>query len=181
VLATSVVSLAAALLATGHAIPCRASPIYPGLIASIVGAQAPPSCLICDDSLLGGLGTATKPLAVYLRSRGLVANDEGSLRNALAAAAAEQHDSDHDGVTDVDELKAGTDPNNAETATVPPPIYGCGGSNVSGAAPTNLPAAAMAVMAAVCLARRRRGRMRSTDDKRRETPRSDMRNSISRG
>ena len=103
----------------------NASPFYPGLLQQLSGAAEPPPCLVCHESPAGGFGTATKPFAMYLRSRGLKAADEAALRNAFAAAAAERHDSDGDGVLDVDELKAGTDPN-AGGAGPPPPEYGCG-------------------------------------------------------
>ena len=119
----------------------------------MVGAAQSPPCTICHTTPNGGLGTATKPLAVYLRSRGLVAEDEASLRNALTAAAGERHDTDQDGVIDTDELKAGTDPNGAG-ADLPPVQYGCG--NVSGAQPSSTSLMAMIATALACLARRSR-------------------------
>lgn len=147
----------AAIIATMSAAPrAHASPIYPGIVASVVGAPHSPPCTVCHETPSGGLGTATKPLAVYLRSRGLVANDEGSLRNALAAAAAEKHDSDGDGVSDVDELKAGTDPNVVGTDALAPPEYGCGGgNNISGSRSTNNGFMAAFALAYLCVARRR--------------------------
>jgi MYXO-CTERM domain-containing protein len=138
-------------------LPSRAlaSPTYPDVIASVTGAPAPP-CTVCHQTAAGGLGTATKPLAVYLRSRGLVASDEASLRNALAAAEAEHHDSDGDGISDFDELKAGTNPNeppSADDQGPPPPEYGCG--NVSGGPPPGAEGGLLFVVGAL-LARRRR-------------------------
>jgi len=60
-----------------------------------------------------------------MRSRGLVSQNIASLDTALDALAAERTDSDHDGVPDIDELEAGSDPNVAGGGSVPPPSYGC--------------------------------------------------------
>lgn len=132
--------LVVAAFSTTYARMTSASPIYPGIVAETVNAKASPPCTTCHVTPTGGLGTATKPFAAYLRSRGLVADDETSLRTALAAAAGEAHDSDDDGVSDIDELRAGTDPNSA-AADLPPPQYGCG--NMSG---RNTSSASLAVL-----------------------------------
>jgi hypothetical protein len=63
--------------------------------------------------------SATKPFAVYLKSRGLMEFDDGSLRRALAAAQGEPQ-----GKPFIVALQQGLDPNPAET--VPPIDYGCG-------------------------------------------------------
>jgi hypothetical protein len=60
-----------------------------------------------------------------MRSRGLNAYDERSLKTALMAITAEKKDSDEDGVADVEELKAGENPNVAAGDDFPPPEYGC--------------------------------------------------------
>jgi uncharacterized protein (TIGR03382 family) len=93
---------AAALLAT---------PDFPEAIQRDLQLQAPPRCTICHATDAGGAGTAVQPFVVYLRSRGLQPFDEDSLRNALLAAAGERHSSSGNGVTDIDALKAGLDPN----------------------------------------------------------------------
>lgn len=102
----------------------HASPIYPPIVAEVTGAAHSPQCIICHETPQGGIGTATRGFAVYLRSRGLVAKDEASLRAALAAAKGEMHDTDGDGVPDVDELSAGRNPN-GDAAVASPIEYGC--------------------------------------------------------
>lgn len=72
-----------------------------------------------------GGGTATTAFATYLRSRGLQAGDAVSLRTALAAARGERHDSDGDGISDVEQLKAGRDPSAGAVDAAPPPEFGC--------------------------------------------------------
>jgi hypothetical protein len=105
------------------AAPLGATPTFPSVIASALSLSAPPPCTICHTSDAGGAGTAIQPFAVYLKSRGLKPFDEGSLRTALQAAAGEQHDSNGNGVTDIDELKRGDDPNAGSASG---PEYGCG-------------------------------------------------------
>ena len=58
---------------------------------------------------------------------GLAPFDEAALKSALAAMESEKVDSDGDGVTDIAELKAGTDPNVGKAGTPAPlrPEYGC--------------------------------------------------------
>jgi len=79
--------------------------------------------------------------------------DEASLSAALAAMAADAVDSNGDGVTDVDALKQGLDPN-AGAAGAEVPTYGCVGS-VAG---ETKGAGAYAALAALVLVARRRRR-----------------------
>jgi len=101
-----------------------ATPSFPTVVQQFVQSQSSPSCTICHDNPNGGLGTVTRPFGEYLRSRGLVELDEASLRNALTAAQAEGHDSNGDGVTDIEALREGLDPN-GNIASSSPPAYGC--------------------------------------------------------
>jgi uncharacterized protein (TIGR03382 family) len=102
-----------------------ATPEFPASIARDLQLQAPPRCTICHATDAGGAGTAVRPFAVYLQSRGLRSFDESSLRNALAAAAGENHSSSASGLSDIDALKAGQDPNGQPSATEPTPAFGC--------------------------------------------------------
>jgi hypothetical protein len=76
-----------------------------------------------------GYGTVTTPFGQAARDRGLVAEDPASLTTALDQLAADGSDSDGDGVPDIDELVAGTNPNgegNLSASRAPTPAYGCG-------------------------------------------------------
>ncbi len=99
---------------------------FPPVVAQLVGTDKEPPCTVCHASLSGGTGTVVKPFGQYLRARGLTAGDLDSLRNAFGAARGEKHDTDADGILDIDELKAGTDPNGAINTDVAPITYGCG-------------------------------------------------------
>jgi hypothetical protein len=104
----------------------RATPAFPAAIQERLALQAPPACTLCHE---GGerRGTVTTPVGTVLRARGLQAYDVGSLERAIGALEGERHDADGDGVSDLDELRAGTDPNVGATAAeeLPTPDYGC--------------------------------------------------------
>lgn len=106
--------------------PVSASPAFPDVVKGELGLANAPSCTVCHDTPAGGFGTATTAFSTYLRSRGLRAGDAASLRTALAAASGERHDSNGDGVADVDELKAGRDPSGVAADAQRPPEFGCG-------------------------------------------------------
>jgi hypothetical protein len=118
------VSLAAAVLAQTQT--ANASTEFPPVIADTLGITSQSACTICHATDLGGYGTVVKPFGIYMRSRGLKAHNADSLRGALAAMIAEKHDTDENGQTDEDALKAGADPNPPINPDVSEPIqYGC--------------------------------------------------------
>jgi hypothetical protein len=100
-----------------------ATPNFPGDIQQQLGLAQPPPCTICHATNAGGPGTVVKPFGIYLQSRGLVPFDDASLRNALMADIAERHSSSG-GLTDVDALRAGLDPNGVQGTNLMP-TYGC--------------------------------------------------------
>jgi len=100
-----------------------ATPEFPGVIQQQLGLAQQPPCTICHATNAGGVGTVVKPFGIYLRSRGLVPFDDASLRNALLADLAERHSSSG-GLTDIDALKAGKDPNGTDGSNLVP-AYGC--------------------------------------------------------
>lgn len=129
---------AVALLATAD---------FPGVIQRDLGLQSPPRCTVCHATDEGGAGTVVRPFGVYLRSRGLRPFDQASLRNALAAAAGERHSSNGGGVTDIDALEAGEDPNGAAGRELAP-AFGCSSSSSAN------PLGFLAAVAWVCARRR---------------------------
>jgi hypothetical protein len=101
----------------------RATPNFPDAVATHLGMSASPDCTLCHAGT-PGRGTVTTPFGTTLRSRGAQAYDEASLRLALDALSAEKKDSDGDGTSDIDELRAGQDPNGSGGDVVKPE-YGC--------------------------------------------------------
>lgn len=120
----SALVFAASVLAAGQA---AASPEFPDIIAQTLGTSSTPPCTICHATLSGGAGTVVKPFGQYLQQRGVTAGNDDSLKKALQAMIGEKHDTDGDGTTDEDALKAGKDPNGAGSSNVEPIAYGCGG------------------------------------------------------
>ncbi len=135
----------------------EATPGFPAVIQTELGLAARPDCTLCHTNPSGGLGTVNTPFGAYMRSRGLKEYDNDSLRTALMASAGERHDSDGDGVTDIDELKAGTDPNTSAAAVlVEPAAYGCG-AHVAPSAPDHRGTVLLCVgLVALALQSRRR-------------------------
>jgi len=126
-----------------------ATPNFPASIARDLQLSGSPACTVCHATNDGGAGTVVKPFGKYLVSRGLVPFDEGSLAGALAAAAGERHDSDGDGLDDIDALKQGLDPNGSSThaSTLEDPSFGCSAAG-AGAGPSILLAAAGVLLTA---------------------------------
>lgn len=120
--AAAAATAAASVLATAEA-TAAASPIFPGVVQTHLELASAPDCTLCHAGT-PGLGSATTPFATSLRSRGASAGNEASLTTALDALAGERKDSDGDGTPDIEELKAGSDPNGAGEGTITPE-YGC--------------------------------------------------------
>jgi hypothetical protein len=148
--------LVAALLRSSAA---SATPQFPDAIRTHLGLSYAPECALCHAGGIIGSGTVTTPFGQSARSRNLVANDTGGLVSVLERMRGEKVDSDQDGVPDIDELIAGTDPNSAPGDDIGPEKYGCvarvaGGRGERGAA--LLSAAALAAALGRRLGRRRR-------------------------
>jgi len=108
------------LILTGLA---RATPNFPDAVATWADLPCSPPCALCHASG----GGARTPFALALKDRGLVPGDETSLYDALDQLDADGVDSDNDGMTDADELRAGIDPNPGDLVLceIPTPMYGC--------------------------------------------------------
>jgi hypothetical protein len=119
--------------------PAGASATCPGALQQELGLAALPypplGCQLCHQTDAGGLKTATKPFGRAVQKDGAVAANVPSLIGALTTLETDGTDSDKDGVGDIAELKAGTDPNVAESShgmpeptmatDVPLPETGC--------------------------------------------------------
>jgi hypothetical protein len=120
--------ISAALLAVTQA---HATPNFPAAIQGHLGIAVAPQCSLCHSGGQTGRGTVNTPFGATMRTRGLVAYDEGALRTALDALAAERKDSDRDGTPDIEELFNAQNPNlgtrsdGGVEAEPLVPVYGC--------------------------------------------------------
>lgn len=150
------VSAAVLFLAPG----ALASPDYPTAIQDELGTPCVPQCTLCHTTNPGRAGTASQPFVNTLKVPGM--NTSG-LRTAIRALAADQSadapDTDGDGVSDVDELLQGHDPNveGAGDICALDVRYGCGARvEPRGAvSPLGPIAAVLTVLGLVLLVRRR--------------------------
>ena len=114
----------------------RASRQLPGQVENALGLGYSIQCSLCHVEGKTGNGAALTPFAVNARAHGMTGSGGGgrggissptsNIATTLAKLATDQVDSDGDGVTDIDELKAGHDPN--VFGPVPlqyEPAYGC--------------------------------------------------------
>lgn len=111
------------------ALPAAASATFPPELKSKLNLAVIPDCTICHTSLIGGLGTVTNPFGQAMMAAGLGAANTAAIKPAADKLVADKTDSDGDGVGDIDELKAGTDPNVGGTKPgTTGPTFGCGGT-----------------------------------------------------
>jgi hypothetical protein len=97
---------------------------FPGAVQRDLNLSYSPQCSLCHSGGQTGNGTVGTPFGKSMKARGMVASDENALKAALDQMTQEKVDSDGDGVSDIDELEQGTDPN-VRGAGQDPPSYGC--------------------------------------------------------
>jgi hypothetical protein len=161
------------VLASVVALPsvAHATAGFPEEIQSHLSLASPPDCSLCHtDGSTGGKGTVNTPFGKAIRAHGLVAYDTSGLDSALDAEAKDGTDSDGDGIPDITELKAGTDPNvsngdagssggsPAATTAVEPPQYGCALGARTNRGAENAAALSVLVLGIARITRRRRQR-----------------------
>jgi hypothetical protein len=107
-----------------------ASGNYPSAVQAEADIPCAPTCTVCHATNAGGGGTVTQPFGEAMMARGLTGGGNAdALVTALAQLDADAVDSDGDGSTDVDALRAGQNPNDGVPfcgdSVVEAPEYGC--------------------------------------------------------
>ena len=112
----------------GTAATAEASPDYPATLRDELALSCEPSCLLCHTIDVGGFGTANTPFGAALRRVSLECCQEDQIVPALDKLSVSKADGDQDGIADVTELRAGTDPNALDAGLPcgkPRGNYGC--------------------------------------------------------
>jgi hypothetical protein len=118
----------------GRATSAWAVPRFPGEIVDYfqndhspsVDLSYTPPCRLCHIDGTTGSGSVQTPFGISMLAHGLT-EDRNTLTAALEALNTDAVDSDGDGVSDIDELIANTDPNTSADVPLSPsgPSYGC--------------------------------------------------------
>jgi hypothetical protein len=108
----------------------NASTVYPVEVRETLMLSEPPPCTLCHRSDVGGDGTVVTPFGRSMLELGATGDsNRATLREALLQSDSEGVDSDFDGVTDLDELRSGDDPNDnpdpGAFEDLPLPEHGC--------------------------------------------------------
>jgi MYXO-CTERM domain-containing protein len=125
------VALLGGLLLLLASSPASASPAYPALVKGYFKLSEAPACTLCHQTEAGGYATLNKSVGKYLGTTlGLVPKLAEADLNRILQQWGDRQDSDSDKAADIDELKAGTDPNDASDKP-----SGGGGAGGAGGAP----------------------------------------------
>lgn len=118
-------ALLLALSALAFATGAQASTTYPAAVADALEMPCVPACTLCHRDNNGGIRTVVQPFGLSMMDAGLKFFVPETVPGVLGTLEVEGTDSDGDGETDVDELRAGRDPNGDLDLCDRAAQYGC--------------------------------------------------------
>jgi len=148
--------------------PAFASVAFPLVLQSELKLASAPACTLCHRNDQGGVGTVIRPFGRTMMTQfGLSSGNVAALRAAISGSDAAKLDSDGDGVSDIDELRMGTDPNVGVSGMesgpdVPLPQTGCAVNPSLPRSPASGVAALSVVIVGLSLQYRHRRSRRAT-------------------
>jgi hypothetical protein len=116
--------LPALAVALAWPVPAEASPTFPGELQDQLDIPCVPQCTLCHRDTNGGSGTVVEPFGQSMFDAGLRASRPERIATALDLLEFNSVDSDGDGVTDVEELSEGRNPNQSGAGLLCA-TYGC--------------------------------------------------------
>jgi hypothetical protein len=127
------VSTSIALVVASAPSLVAASPTYPADIKtdlSLTYDLGTTHCTICHATNVGGVGTVIQPFGKAMRAAGLTLENPPALQAALTMLDTDKNDSDCNGIPDIEQIKAGRDPNTGAyidgSGRIAPAEPGCG-------------------------------------------------------
>lgn len=150
------------LLALGwlmHSDRAYALPEYPKYLQTAADTPCLPHCNVCHRDDNAGSGTVDRPFGKSIEQVGyLSGGGQSSVTRAVDTLRSQNTDSDGDGVSDIDELSHGEDPNYAGDGSICGPQVGCSAAGQARNAWSNGLSALLALSLALWF---RRARVRS--------------------
>lgn len=135
-----------------------ASEVFPGEVRDELDMPCLPTCLLCHTVNPGVALTAQQPFAAAMLTAADRSPPEAGeiawVTAGLAGLTASGVDTDKDGMSDIDELKAGRDPNVTGEGDIcaPDVRYGCGAAHVAATPPGSWNGAAWFVLGGLLIA-----------------------------
>lgn len=133
-------AIAGFVLVSAFATSAGAEETFPGAIQDAAGMRCAPTCLLCHTAIPGTIQNLQQPFGRRVFVSGIMRGEPATMQRVIDTLRTNKTDTDMDGAIDVDELAAGTNPNDPDpNAELCGPVYGCGAHIVQAPPPRSSP------------------------------------------